>query len=119
MNAIPEFYLSVNDEEYYPRAIENFTVSAEQAGKCDVTSEFYLEALVVLADVSAELANTRNQFVISSNVTARKVCVSYNSKSLLSEKEFATFEAPETMQHQHVRKSQAKIVTLAHILFLF
>lgn len=55
MNAIAEFYLSVNDEEYYPRAIEIFTLSAEQAGKCDVTSEFYLEALVGLADVCSRI----------------------------------------------------------------
>ena len=50
MNAIAEFYLTVSQEKYYTRAVKIFTISAEHAGKYDV-SLFYLEALVGLADV--------------------------------------------------------------------
>ena len=55
MNAIAEFYLSTNNEEYFPRATEIFTLSAEQAEKYDVTIKFYLEALVGLADVCSRI----------------------------------------------------------------
>ena len=50
MNAIAEFYLTFNQEEYYTRAIKIFAISAEDAEKYQL-SLFYLEALVGLADV--------------------------------------------------------------------
>ena len=42
--------------EYFPRAIEIFTLSAERAEKYDVTIKFYLEALVGLADVCSRFS---------------------------------------------------------------
>ena len=58
MNDIAEFYLSVNREEYYPRAVKIFTISAEHAEKHDVTF-FYLEALVGLADIFSRIGKHR------------------------------------------------------------
>ena len=55
MNAIAEFYLSTNNEEYYSRAIEIFTLSAEQAEKSNGKIRFHLEALVGLADVCSRI----------------------------------------------------------------
>ena len=51
MNAIADFYLTVNHEKYHTLAIKIFTISAEHAEKYDPWSLFYLEALVGLADV--------------------------------------------------------------------
>jgi hypothetical protein len=58
MNDIAEFYLSVNRDEYYPRAVKIFAISAEHAEKYDVTL-FYLQALVGLADIFSRIGKHR------------------------------------------------------------
>ena len=56
MNAIAEFYIFINREK--SRAINIFTISAEQAEKYNMTL-FYLEALVGLADIFSRIGKHR------------------------------------------------------------
>lgn len=80
MNAIAEFYLTINQEEYYTRAIKIFTMSAEHAEKYDV-SLFYLEALVGLADVFSR--NGKHRF--SATQVSIRHLIHCNSKESLRE----------------------------------
>ena len=54
LNTIAEFYLSIKKDEYYRKAIDIFTKSAENAEE-KVLTFFHLEALVGLADVFTQI----------------------------------------------------------------
>ena len=58
MNSIADFYCSNDLKEYYPRAIQNFTTSIEEAKKHNLTLT-YLEALVSLADFQSKIGEHR------------------------------------------------------------
>ena len=80
MNAIGEFYLTIDREEYYTRAIKIFTMSAEHAKKYDM-SLFCLEALVGLADVFSR--NGKHRF--SATQVSIRHLIHCNSKESLRE----------------------------------
>ncbi|XP_028398640.1 uncharacterized protein LOC114522206 [Dendronephthya gigantea] len=56
LNTIGEFYSSIKKDEYYRKAIDIFTKSAEKAKEDEVTL-FHLEALVGLAEVYTRMGN--------------------------------------------------------------
>jgi hypothetical protein len=95
MNAIAEFYIFINREK--SRAINIFTISAEQAEKYNMTL-FYLEALVGLADIFSRLSKHRfSAFFTQVSIRHLKRC---NSKESLLEMQ---------RQKRHIQESICKI----------
>jgi tetratricopeptide (TPR) repeat protein len=95
MNAIAEFYIFINREK--SRAINIFTISAEQAEKYNMTL-FYLEALVGLADIFSRLSKHRfSAFFTQVSIRHLKRC---NSKESLLEMQ---------RQKRHIQERICKI----------
>ena len=79
MNAIADFYLSINQEEYYSEVIKIFSISAEHAKKY-ATALFHLEALVGLADVFNRIGVSKRRFsAIQVSIRHLKRCNSEKS----------------------------------------
>ena len=109
MNAIAEFYLSINRKEYYSQTIKIFAISAEHAEKYDLTL-YYLEALVGLADVFSRIGKYRLSAI---QVSARHLKRCNGSKSLL---EMQRQKPPIQERISKIQKRNVAMVLKHHVL---
>ena len=102
MNAIAEFYLSINREEYYSEVRKIFILSAEHAENHDLAF-YHLEALVGLADVLSRIGKYR---FLATRISFRHLKRCNSNESLLK------MQRQKPHIQERIRKIQKQNVVL-------